>query len=119
MKYRVLDMLADPIGGCRLHGTEATVRLATVHADVSRGMLRDFCGRNNATVSTAAVIVSDCVACYKEEVVSGTLVSDSGREYKIVNGIPRLLSSDTIGWVRKNQDTFSLEWKMFRFGERN
>jgi ubiquinone/menaquinone biosynthesis C-methylase UbiE len=37
----------------------------------------------------------------------------------IVRGIPRFLPGEVDGWLRKNQDTFSLEWKMFRGGERN
>lgn len=30
-----------------------------------------------------------------------------------------MFSKQTAGWLAKNQETFSLEWKNFRFGERN
>jgi len=57
--------------------------------------------------------------CYSNEILEAQLVSDSGDRYSVTGGIPRLLSNSTAEFVRKNRQSFSLEWKYFEFGERN
>jgi len=42
-----------------------------------------------------------------------------GHEWTIRDGVPRFLSDTLAEDIKKTQATFSLEWKMFRKGERN
>jgi ubiquinone/menaquinone biosynthesis C-methylase UbiE len=51
--------------------------------------------------------------------MEGTLSCKCGHKWPIVNGIPRFLPARLADDLRKTQATFSFEWKMFRFGERN
>jgi ubiquinone/menaquinone biosynthesis C-methylase UbiE/uncharacterized protein YbaR (Trm112 family) len=119
MKYRLLDLLSDPVDGTRLRVEGARTRSVAGVPHLTEVKCADFCGLMGRTVANAQVTAHDCAKCYASEIVEGTLVSQSGRRYPIVGGIPRMLSSAAAGWVKKNQETFSLEWKMFRFGERN
>ena len=62
---------------------------------------------------------SDCNECYASEITAGNLLCDRGHEWPIVNGIPRFIPAALARDLKKTQETFSFEWKMFRFGERN
>ena len=63
---------------------------------------------------------ADCTECYSHEISTGTLTcSACKRVWPIVGGIPRFVPDDLAADLKKAQDTFSYEWKMFRFGERN
>lgn len=53
------------------------------------------------------------------EITAGTLLCSRGHEWPIVNGIPRFIPAALAQDLKKTQETFSFEWKMFRFGERN
>lgn len=53
------------------------------------------------------------------EITAGRLLCPRGHEWPIVNGIPRFLPPALAEDLKKTQETFSFEWKMFRFGERN
>ncbi len=53
------------------------------------------------------------------EITAGRLVCDQGHEWPIVDGIPRFIPAALARDLKKTQETFSFEWKMFRFGERN
>jgi ubiquinone/menaquinone biosynthesis C-methylase UbiE/uncharacterized protein YbaR (Trm112 family) len=119
MKFRVLDLLRDVDDGSQLAARNVKVKPVKFDRQLPGVMCKDYCGVKNRPVVEAGVTVHDCAHCYGQEVVEGELVSTSGRTYPIVAGIPRLLSNATAGWIKKNQATFSLEWKMFRFGERN
>jgi ubiquinone/menaquinone biosynthesis C-methylase UbiE/uncharacterized protein YbaR (Trm112 family) len=118
VKYRVVELLADPVTAAPLRVANAT---STEGAPVPQTTVRcsRFCAWKNAPIAAARVTPKDCSACYGIEVNEGELVADTGSRYPIVGGIPRLFSEQTRGWLKKNQETFSLEWKMFRFGERN
>jgi 2-polyprenyl-3-methyl-5-hydroxy-6-metoxy-1,4-benzoquinol methylase len=119
MKYRVVDMLQDVVDGTPLRVADATTKAVEFDRKLAGVQCKTFCALKSCPVTPTSVSPDDCVACYSQEIIDGELVSSSGNRYSIVNGIPRLLSKDTSGWVQKNQETFSLEWKMFRFGERN
>ena len=119
MKYRVLDLLKDIGNGNQLRVEKARVQTVPFKHRLTEVKCQRYCGLKNCPVAEANVTVQDCTNCYQQEIVEGEIVSDSGNRYPIVGGIPRLLSKKTEGWVKKNQATFSLEWKMFRFGERN
>ena len=62
---------------------------------------------------------SDCTECYASEITAGKLFCDQGHEWPIVDGIPRFIPESLARDFKKTQETFSFEWKMFRFGERN
>ena len=78
-----------------------------------------LCALRNLPVAEAKVTPRDCARCYSQEIVEGELVADDGRRFPIVGGIPRMLSGAAADFVRKNQQSFSLEWKYYRYGERN
>ena len=63
--------------------------------------------------------MADCRQCYSVEIVEGELTSASGKRYPISGGIPRILSEETATFIQRNRRSFSLEWKYFRYGERN
>jgi len=52
-------------------------------------------------------------------IVSGNLRCAHGHDWPIVGGIPRFIPAGLAKDLKKTQETFSFEWKMFRFGERN
>ena len=119
MKYRLLELLRDPVDGTRLKMVNVKTESGRRSPTLSAVRCSEFCGLKGKPVSEARVTAQDCVNCYSSEIIEGQLVSTSGNTYPIVGGIPRLLSGAIAGWLKKNQETFSLEWKMFRFGERN
>ncbi len=119
MKYRLLDLLTDIQDGSQLRVESVEVQSVGFGHRLTQVKCKQFCGLKNRPVGETNVTAQDCMKCYSQEIVSGQLVSASGNRYPIVRGIPRLLAGETKGWVEKNQKTFSLEWKMFRFGERN
>jgi len=77
----------------------------------------NICALRNRSASE--VTPSDCNECYTREVDTGTVSCVCGKSYPIVRGIPRFLPDDLAADLKKAQETFSYEWKMFRFGERN
>src|SRR5262249_28838141 len=117
MKYRLLDILKDPVDGSRLTLKNPRIRKTTFKEALSCVKCQTLCAFKNC--AAAEVTPRDCTSCYSQEIMEGELVSESGNNYPIKGGIPRLTSSELACWLRKNQETFSLEWKMFRFGERN
>jgi ubiquinone/menaquinone biosynthesis C-methylase UbiE/uncharacterized protein YbaR (Trm112 family) len=119
MKYRLLDLVKAPGDGSRLSVRNATVRQVPFNVPLTEVKCQTHCGLKNRPVIEAKVTPDDCRTCFSQEIVAGELVSESGGVYPVVGGIPRLLSTESAEWVRKNQSSFSLEWKMFRFGERN
>lgn len=120
MKYRLLDLLKDVADGSQLKlGERLTIKEAPVSVSLTAVPCSTYCGLRNCPVQQANVTPVDCAKCYSKEIIEGELVSESGHRVPIRGGIPRFLSNDMAGWLRKNQETFSLEWKMFRFGERN
>lgn len=119
MKYRVLDLLRDIADGTQLTLRNAKAKPVNFDRQLTAVQCQTFCGMKGCSVTPTSVSVEDCMTCYSQEVIEGELVSSSGKSYPIVDGIPRLLSTATVDWIHKNQATFSLEWKMFRFGERN
>jgi uncharacterized protein YbaR (Trm112 family) len=49
-----------------------------------------------------------------DRVVAGTLVSDEGRRYPVVRGVPRLLVDYRNPSERDTVEAFGAEWAMFR-----
>lgn len=119
MKYRLIELLVDPSDGSRIRVVDPEVQSAAFDGEFHAPKCSQYCAFRDCAPSTGTVSPLDCKECYSTEIVSGSLVSESGNRYPITKGIPRLLSRATGSWIKNNQDTFSLEWRMFRFGERN
>lgn len=120
MKYRVLDLLQSVPDGSQLRVARVTkTETVPFTGEFDKVKCTQFCALRNCPVTSANLTPQDCASCYSQEIVEGELVSDSGRRYPITGGIPRLLSESTAGFLLKNERSFSLEWKYFRFGERN
>lgn len=119
MKYRLVDLL-QPID----EPSQLRVK-ATQHAEapfdgvIQEVKCKSFCALKNARIGQGVVTPGDCKKCYAREILEGELVSDGGSRYPIRKGIPRILPKEMEGFLKQNQATFSLEWKMFKFGERN
>ena len=120
MKHRVIDLLQSVPDGGELKVASAT-RVETVPftEKLRRVQCSRFCSLKNCSLPNARVTPADCTRCYSQEIIEGELVSESGKRYPISGGIPRLLSDTAVEFVRKNRQSFSLEWKYFQFGERN
>lgn len=117
MKNRLVDLLQ-----CECGKTGFTVEQSSTQSTAFSDTLASVrCDRHCAFKNTSVdrVTPADCTACYAVEVLDGTIRCVCGRTWPIVNGIPRFLPKTLSGDLKKNQDTFSYEWKMFRFGERN
>ena len=119
MKYRLLDLLKPVPGNGYLRVEEPTIKEVPFNDEIVEVKCKNYCAFKKCLVKGAAISANDCRKCFAHEVIGGTLVSETGERYPIVDGIPRMVSNQDLDWVKKNQDTFSLEWKMFRFGERN
>lgn len=78
------------------------------------------CGRKLCAISTGMVAPQDCERCYQQEIAEGKLrCSACGQVWPIIGGVPRFLPKQLATDIKKTQATFSFEWKMFRFSERN
>ena len=117
MKHRLVDVLR-----CTCGRTDLTVAVAAERSVPFSDTLRVVkCAENCALRKRSAKTVTpaDCNECYTREVESGTISCVCGKTYPIVRGIPRFLPDTLAADLKKAQETFSHEWKMFRFGERN
>lgn len=119
MKYRLVDLI-QPLSEKSQLRVKVTKQVDVPFEGIIGGVkCKTFCARKNAKIGETSITPDECVKCYSQEILEGELVSDGGSRYPIVNGIPRMLPEEVKGFLAKNQDTFSLEWKMFKFGERN
>jgi ubiquinone/menaquinone biosynthesis C-methylase UbiE/uncharacterized protein YbaR (Trm112 family) len=120
MKHRVVELLKSVPDGSPLRLARITgMKTVPFSEQLSQVKCHRFCALKNCAVKEAVVTPADCAQCYTKEIIDGELISDTGKTYPIVNGIPRLLSDETKQFMAKNKKSFSLEWKYFRFGERN
>ena len=119
MKYRLVDLI-QPLS----EQSQLRVKVARQTKSSFDGVIKEvkcgaFCAFKNAKIGEVSVTPADCTECYSHEILEGELVSDGGSTYPIRKGIPRILPNEMQEVLKKNQATFSLEWKMFKFGERN
>jgi ubiquinone/menaquinone biosynthesis C-methylase UbiE/uncharacterized protein YbaR (Trm112 family) len=119
MKYRLVDLIQPLTEKSQFRVNASQVKDVSFEAEINEVKCKSFCAYKNAKVSDLALTPGDCAKCFAKEIVEGELVSDEGSSFPITNGIPRILPQELKGFLQKNQDTFSLEWKMFKFGERN
>lgn len=119
MKYRLLDLIQGISEPDILHVVPKTEKIVPFLDKLTVVKCTRFCGFNDCFITDGAVSANQCNECYTHEIMEGELISRSGQCYPISNGIPRMFSGDMKGFLDKNKETFSLEWKMFKFGERN
>jgi ubiquinone/menaquinone biosynthesis C-methylase UbiE/uncharacterized protein YbaR (Trm112 family) len=120
MKYRLVELLQSVPDVSQLRvASVREVRTVSFTDRLSEVKCRQFCAFKNCQVKDANVTPQDCNKCYSQEIIEGELLSESGKRYPISGGIPRLLSGEGVDFLKRNKKSFSLEWKYFRFGERN
>lgn len=121
MKYRVVDLLRCPDDGGSLVLDEAVTRTVSFSEQLTEVRCAEVCALKGKSPGAAdGPTPADCTGCYSHEIASGSLTcSVCHRAWPVVRGIPRLTPGDLATDVQKAKDTFSYEWKMFRFGERN
>jgi ubiquinone/menaquinone biosynthesis C-methylase UbiE len=118
MKHRLLDVLCCPCGASLVIEDE-TLEKKEVHTFLQTVACESTCARKSGKVSEGAVTPGDCNECYASEIMTGQLCCPSGHKWPILDGIPRFIPSSLAQDFKKTQATFTFEWKMFRFGERN
>jgi ubiquinone/menaquinone biosynthesis C-methylase UbiE/uncharacterized protein YbaR (Trm112 family) len=117
MKYRLMDLLQCSCGRTNLAVSGAVERTVPFNDSLRQVKCANSCAFRRRPAS--AVTPADCNECYSREVETATISCVCGKTYPVVRGIPRFLPDDLAADLKKAQETFSYEWKMFRFGERN
>jgi ubiquinone/menaquinone biosynthesis C-methylase UbiE/uncharacterized protein YbaR (Trm112 family) len=117
VKYRLTDLLRCSCGRSNLTVSGITERSVPFNDTLDKVKCSNTCAFRHRSAN--AVTPADCNECYTHEVDTGTISCLCGKTYPIVRGIPRLLPDELAADIKKSQETFSYEWKMFRFGERN
>ena len=117
MKYRLMDVLQCSCGRTNLTVSGAVEQKVSFNDSLQKVKCSNTCALRQRAASE--VTPADCNECYTREVQTGTISCVCGKTYPIVRGIPRFLPDDLAADLKKAQETFSYEWKMFRFGERN
>lgn len=119
MKYRMLDLLQCSCGRSNLT-LKATAQTGVSFSDsFGEVKCKKTCAFKQCSAETGSVTPRDCQQCYSQEILEGTISCQCGKTWPITRGIPRFLPDKLAVDLKKTQDTFSYEWKMFRFGERN
>ncbi len=119
MKYRIVDLLQCSCGKSNFVVKNAATKRVPFVDSFSEVGCKTTCAFKGCSPASGGVKPSDCMECYSHEVMEGTVRCACGREWQIVAGIPRLLPDALSRELKKTQETFSSEWKMFRFGECN
>jgi len=119
MKHRVIDLLQCSCGKSGLVLKSAATKRVPFADSFSEVRCETTCAFKGCSVPSSNVKPSDCAECFSHEVIEGRIQCNCGRAWQILMGIPRLLPDALSDDLKKTQDTFSNEWKMFRFGERN
>jgi ubiquinone/menaquinone biosynthesis C-methylase UbiE/uncharacterized protein YbaR (Trm112 family) len=119
MKYRLVDLIQPLSEHSQLRVKVTKQTTSPFDGEIKEVQCKNFCAFKNARIGDVTVTPKDCNNCFSQEILEGELVSDGGSRFPIVKGIPRMIPADTKGFLEKNKATFSLEWKMFKFGQRN
>lgn len=119
MKFRLVDLLRCPCARSHLTLKRVVTEDAVFNDSLTQVRCSKTCAFKQRAVGLGGVTPADCTLCYKYEIMQGSIGCDCGREWPIINGIPRFLPRQLAADLKKTQATFSFEWKMFRFGERN
>jgi ubiquinone/menaquinone biosynthesis C-methylase UbiE/uncharacterized protein YbaR (Trm112 family) len=119
MKHRLIDLLRCSCGSSDLQIEGAVAERVPFAGTLTNVRCRERCSFRRAAVGDGSVTPSDCMECFGQEIVGGTIRCRCGRGWPIMQGIPRFLPDHMATDFEKTQETFSYEWRMFRFGERN
>jgi ubiquinone/menaquinone biosynthesis C-methylase UbiE len=119
MKFRLLDFLQCSCGKGSLALNNIKIMNIPFEYKLNEIRCSKFCGLKKTDNFLENMSAKDCIYCYSQEIMEGTINCICGKEYPIIKGIPRFLPEDLRTDFKKVQNTFSYEWKMFRFGERN
>jgi len=119
MKYRLVDLLTCSCGKSELAVEGNGIKQVVFDSKIDKVKCINTCAYKNMKMPSDTVTVNDCMKCYSAEILEGVIKCKCGKKYNIKNGIPRFLPESMESNFKKIQDTFSYEWKMFRFGERN
>jgi len=119
MKFRLFDLLRCSCGKRDLQLINQDVVPVEFIAPLTKVMCSQYCGLRSFHIEEASITPEDCKECYGKEIREGTIFCSCGKKYPVHEGIPRFLPDSLRPDFQKIQGTFSYEWKMFRFGERN
>jgi ubiquinone/menaquinone biosynthesis C-methylase UbiE/uncharacterized protein YbaR (Trm112 family) len=120
VKYRVVDLLRCTCGGSLILKNAVSLDVP-FEGSFDEVRCQEICAFKQVAVREANDLrPRDCVECYGQEVSEGDIrCTVCGKTWPVVDGIPRVMPDALATDVKKAQDTFSYEWKMFQFGERN
>lgn len=119
MKFRMLDILQCPCGMSKFKLDNLKTTHVTFNDVLSKVRCEKICGFKQCLVEEGNITSNDCMVCYTHEITDGKLSCECGKQYLIIKGIPRFLPEGMAENFKKIQKTFSYEWKMFRFSDRN
>jgi ubiquinone/menaquinone biosynthesis C-methylase UbiE len=118
MKYRLLDILICECGKT-FNLENPKVEASHFVGTFAEVRCKHLCGMKGAQIGKVKVTPDDCARCYRLEIEKGVLRCECGRSKEVFEGIPRFLPESLGKDFKSVQKTFSYEWKMFRFGDRN
>lgn len=113
MKYRLVELLRCPRTSGKLTLSVHTEEERT-YSKQPKTSCRWYCAAKDIPVSQGTML--PCGQCYRHEIVEGTLTSEQGDSYPIVNGIPRLLvrrSNKVERYQKQNIKEFKSHWQFF------
>lgn len=113
MKYRLVELLRCPRTGDKLTLSVHHEEERTYSKQPETGC-RQYCAAKDMPVVQGGML--PCEQCYRREIIEGTLTSERGDTYPIVNGIPRLLiseSNEIERYQKRNIEEFKSHWQFF------
>lgn len=119
MKFRLFDLLRCSCGKGDLQLKNQDVVRVEFIAPLTKVMCSQYCGLHKSRIKETVITPEDCKECYGKEIKEATICCSCGKEYAVLKGIPRFLPDSMRSDFQEIQKTFSYEWKMFRFGDRN
>ena len=119
MKYRIVDLLKCQCGNGDIELKDPICKTVPFDDSFAEVRCKRNCSFMKSSIKEGVVAPDNCMQCYGQEVMEGAISCRCGRTYPIIGGIPRFLEDTLETSTKKIQETFSSEWKMFRFGERN
>jgi len=119
LKFRVIDLLTCNCSNSELVVEGTVINQVLLDCKIDKVKCAYTCAYKHISLPNGNVTVNDCVKCYSSEILEGVIKCRCGNKYDIKKGIPRFLPEYIERNIKKIQDTFSYEWKMFRFGEKN
>jgi ubiquinone/menaquinone biosynthesis C-methylase UbiE/uncharacterized protein YbaR (Trm112 family) len=122
MKKRLLDWIVCPQCGERPRLQVFQEQKVEIPAPVEAPACSSYCGRHDVESPRMIVPPPDCNACYREEILEGSLACVCGQVYPIVGGIPRMLrkapeEGAELMADRRSAKSFRLQWTVYKEGD--